>query len=39
VASVARQILNSPGPMRVVEDGEVVGSVTATQVADALFGD
>ena len=39
VASVARQILNSPGPMRVVEDGEVVGSVTATQVADALFDD
>ena len=39
VASVARQILNSPGPMRVVEDGKIVGSVTATQVADALFGD
>ena len=37
VASVARQILNSPGPLRVVEDGNVVGSITASQVTEALF--
>jgi glycine betaine/proline transport system ATP-binding protein len=37
VASVARQILNAPGPVRVVEDGQVVGSITSTRVADALF--
>ena len=37
VASVARQILDSPGPLRVVEDGNVVGSITASQVTEALF--
>ena len=37
VASVAKQILNSPGPLRVVEDGNVVGSITASQVTEALF--
>jgi len=37
VASVARKILSSPGTLRVVEDGEVVGSITAEQVTEALF--
>jgi len=37
VASVARQILSSPVPLRVVEDGEVIGSITAAQVNEALF--
>jgi glycine betaine/proline transport system ATP-binding protein len=37
VATVARQILNAPGPVRVVKDGQVIGSVSGTQVADALF--
>ena len=37
VASVARQILDSPGPLRVVEDGNVVGSITASHVTEALF--
>ncbi len=37
VASVAKQVLNAPGPVRVVEDGRVVGAITAAQVADALF--
>jgi glycine betaine/proline transport system ATP-binding protein len=37
VASVARQILDSPGPLRVLEDGNVVGSITASQVTEALF--
>jgi glycine betaine/proline transport system ATP-binding protein len=37
VAAVARQILNAPGPVRVVKDGQVIGSVSGTQVADALF--
>ncbi len=37
VASVARRILGSPGALRVVEDGEVVGSITAEQVTEALF--
>ena len=37
VASVARRILSSPGILRVVEDGEVVGSITAEQVTEALF--
>jgi hypothetical protein len=36
---VARQVLNAPGPVRVVEDGEVVGSVTGAQVTEALFAD
>ena len=39
VAAVARQVLNAPGPVRVVEDGEVVGSIDSVQVADALFAD
>ena len=37
VASVARKILGSPGTLRVVEDGAVVGSITASQVTEALF--
>ena len=37
VASVARRILSSSGTLRVVEDGEVVGSITAEQVTEALF--
>ena len=37
VASVASQILSSTVPLRVVEDGEVVGSITAAQVTEALF--
>jgi len=37
VASVASQILSSAVPLRVVEDGEVVGSITAAQVNAALF--
>ena len=37
VASVARKILSSSGTLRVVEDGEVVGSITAEQVTEALF--
>ena len=37
VAAVARQILNAPGPVRVVDDGQVIGSISSTQVADALF--
>jgi glycine betaine/proline transport system ATP-binding protein len=39
VAAVARQILNAPSPVRVVEDGEVVGSISGLQVAEALFAD
>jgi len=39
VASVAKQVLNAPGPVRVVEDGQVVGAITGTQVAEALFAD
>ena len=38
VASAANQILSSAIPLRVVEDGEVVGSITAAQVTEALFG-
>ena len=38
VATVARQILNTPGPVRVVDNGQVIGSISSTQVADALFG-
>ncbi len=37
VATVARQILNTPGPVRVVDNGQVIGSISSTQVADALF--
>ena len=37
VASAASQILSSTVPLRVVEDGEVVGSITAAQVTEALF--
>ena len=37
VASVASQILSSTVPLRVVEDGEVIGSITAAQVNEALF--
>ena len=37
VASVARKILSTPGTLRVVEDGAVVGSITASQVTEALF--
>jgi len=37
VASAANQILSSTVPVRVVEDGEVVGSITAAQVTEALF--
>ena len=37
VASAASQILSSAIPLRVVEDGEVVGSITAAQVTEALF--
>ncbi len=37
VAAVARQILNAPGPVRVVEDGQLIGSISGAQVADALF--
>ncbi|MEO2085636.1 MAG: ATP-binding cassette domain-containing protein, partial [Acidimicrobiales bacterium] len=37
VASAANQILSSAIPLRVVEDGEVVGSITAAQVTEALF--
>jgi glycine betaine/proline transport system ATP-binding protein len=37
VASVASQILSSAIPLRVVEDGKVVGSITAAQVTKALF--
>ena len=37
VAAVARQILNAPGPVQVVEDGQVIGSISGVQVADALF--
>ncbi|MEC9395235.1 MAG: glycine betaine/L-proline ABC transporter ATP-binding protein [Actinomycetota bacterium] len=37
VASVASQILSSSVPLRVIEDGEVVGSITAAQVNAALF--
>ena len=39
VAAVARQVLNAAGPVRVVEDGEVVGSITGGQVTEALFVD
>ena len=38
VASVANQIPSSAIPLRVDEDGEVVGSITAAQVIEALFG-
>ncbi len=37
VASVANRILSSTVPLRVIEDGEVVGSITAAQVNEALF--
>ena len=37
VSSAANQILSSTVPVRVVEDGEVVGSITAAQVTEALF--
>ena len=37
VASVARKILSSPGTLHVVADGEVIGSITAEQVTEALF--
>jgi len=37
VASVAREILNAPAPVRVVEGGEVIGSITGAQVTAALF--
>ena len=37
VASAASQILSSTVPLRVVEDEEVVGSITAAQVTEALF--
>ena len=37
VASVAREILNANGPVRVVEGGEVIGSITGAQVTAALF--
>ena len=37
VASVANRILSSTVPLRVFEDGEVVGSITAAQVNEALF--
>ena len=39
VASVAKQVLNAPGPVKVVEDGQVVGAITGAQVAEALFAD
>ena len=37
VASVAREILNAHTPVRVVEGGEVIGSITGAQVTAALF--
>lgn len=37
IGSVARKILGSVGAHRVIEDGEVVGSITAAQVTEALF--
>ena len=37
VASAASQILSSTVPLRGGEDGEVVGSITAAQVTEALF--
>ena len=37
VASAASQILSSTVPLRVVEGGEVVGSIPAAQVTEALF--
>ena len=37
VASEARKILSTQSTLRVVEDGEVVGSITAEQVTEALF--
>ena len=37
VASVASQILSSSVPLRVIEDGVVVGSIDAVQVNEALF--
>ena len=37
VASVASQILSSSVPLRVIEDGVVIGSITAAQVNEALF--
>ena len=37
VSSAARKILSSSDAIRVVENGEVVGSITATQVTEALF--
>jgi len=37
VATEAKTILTAPGPVRVVEDGEVVGAVTGVAVTDALF--
>jgi glycine betaine/proline transport system ATP-binding protein len=39
VAAVARQVLNAVGPVRVVENGEEVGSITGAQVTEALFAD
>ena len=37
VASVAQEILNAHAPVRVVEGGEVIGSITGAQVTAALF--
>ena len=37
VASVAREVLNAHAPVRVVEGGEVIGSITGAQVTAALF--
>ena len=37
VASVAREILNAHAPVRGVEGGEVIGSITGAQVTAALF--
>ncbi|MDG2428961.1 MAG: glycine betaine/L-proline ABC transporter ATP-binding protein [Acidimicrobiales bacterium] len=37
VASAANQILHATAPVGVVQDGEVVGSITAAQVTEALF--
>ncbi len=37
VASAAHQILHATAPVGVVQDGEVVGSITAAQVTEALF--
>lgn len=37
VAAAANQILSATTPLKVVENGEVVGSITAAQVTEALF--